>query len=346
MINYLVRVIKFIQLSSADLPMKMYSILWRNVFIYLASFLALLLAGTIGYVIIEGYSFFDAFYMTVITLASVGYGEVQPLHTAGRIFTIILIVSNLVILTYVVTKISAFLLDGGFQKIYKQYNMENKIAQLEGHVIICGGGQNGSEAILELKKSNLKFVVIDKERVNAADETEFFIHDDATHDDVLLKAGILKAKALLITLPSDAENILVVLAARELNPQLTIVCRASKDSSVKRLKTAGANNVIMPDKLGGVHMASLVVKPDVKEFIDVMSTYETHGNNITSLTPTKSQTLQVLNAWPNSGAVILGIKKPNGEYLINPSPQYIIATDDTIIVLGNTLQTSALKKII
>lgn len=326
--------------------MRLYRLLWSKLLVYLSLFFALLLIGTLGYMLIEKYSFLDAFYMTVITLASVGYAETQPLHTSGKVFTILLIISNLGILTFVLTKVSGFLFDGEFRKLYKQLKMENNIDDLEGHVIVCGCGQNGTEAIKELRNNEIEFVVIEKNDNPAPDEIPYYINDDATKDEVLLKAGIKTARAILITLPNDSENMFVVLTARELNPNISIICRASKDTSVKRLKAAGANNIIMPDKLGGVNMANMVLYPDVKEFIDVMSTYRNNGNKICEIIPTKTQTLQMLNAWQNCGATILGIKKENGEYIINPNPAYIIDLTDRIVIIGNAEQTSALKKII
>ncbi|MFN8296587.1 MAG: NAD-binding protein [Chitinophagales bacterium] len=326
--------------------MTIYRILWKNALVYLMLFVVLLVAGTIGYMSLEGFSFLEALYMTTITLASVGFSETKPLNNTGRIFTIILILANLGILTYVITKISRFLFDGEFIKLYKQLSMEKKIELLENHVIVCGCGQNGSEAIKELRKSHLQFVAIDKNEPAYISELSYFILDDATQDEVLLRAGIMKAKAILITLPNDAENMFVALTAKELNPAVTIISRASKDSSVRKLKAAGAHNVIMPDKLGGVHMASLVLFPDVKEFIDVMSTYQNNGNKITELTPTKLQTLHQLNAWQMCGATILGIKQQNGEYLVNPSGDYLIELSDRIIAIGKREQINSLKKII
>ncbi|MDB5228783.1 MAG: potassium channel protein [Bacteroidota bacterium] len=326
--------------------MKLYKLLWSKLLIYLLLFFALLFIGIIGYMLIEDYTFLDALYMTVITLASVGYAETSPLHTSGKIFTIMLIISNLGILTFVLAKVSGFLFDGEFRKLYKQLKMENNIDNLEGHVIVCGCGQNGREAIKELRKNDIEFVVIEKEENPVGDEILYYINDDATKDEVLLKAGIKNARAILITLPNDSENMFVVLTAKELNPRISIICRASKDTSVNRLKTAGANNIIMPDKLGGVSMANMVLYPDVKEFVDVMSTYQNNGNKISEIIPTKTQTLQMLNAWQNSGATILGIKTESGEYIINPNPAYIIDLTDRIIIIGNTDQTSELKKII
>lgn len=326
--------------------MTIYRILWRNALVYLMLFVVLLVAGTVGYMLLQDFSFLEALYMTTITLASVGFSETRPLNNTGRIFTIILILANLGILTYVVTKISRFLFDGEFIKLYKQLSMEKKIELLENHVIVCGCGQNGSEAIKELRKSHLQFVAIDKNEPSYISELSYFILDDATQDEVLLRAGIKKAKAILITLPNDAENMFVTLTAKELNPAVTIISRASKDSSVRKLKAAGAHNVIMPDKLGGVHMASLVLFPDVKEFIDVMSTYQNNGNKITELTPTKSQTLHQLNAWQMCGATVLGIKQQNGEYLVNPAGEYLIELTDRIIAIGKREQINSLKKII
>ena len=326
--------------------MTIYRILWRNALVYMLLFLVLLITGTLGYMLLQNFTFLEAFYMTTITLSSVGFAETKPLDTTGRIFTICLILANLGILTYVVAKISRFLFDGEFIKLYKQLSMENKIATLENHVIVCGCGQNGSEAIKELRKSNLQFVAIDKNEPVYRNELPYFILDDATQDEVLLKAGIQKAEAILITLPNDAENVFVVLTAKELNPTIKIISRASKDSSVKKLKSAGAQNVIMPDKLGGVHMASLVLFPDVKEFIDVMSTHQNNGNKIMELTPAKSQTLQQLNAWQLCGATILGVRQHNGEYIVNPLCDYTIQLSDRIITMGNEEQINGLKKII
>ena len=326
--------------------MNIYKILWHNALVYLMLFVVLLVVGTSGYIILQDFSFIDALYMTTITLASVGYAETKPLDNTGRIFTIVLILANLGILTYVITKISRFLFDGEFIQMIKQVKMENKIESLENHVIVCGCGMNGSEAVNELRKSNESYVVIDKKTPVFISDLPYIILDDATQDDVLLRAGIKKAKAILVTLPNDAENIFVVLTAKELNPQITIISRASKDSSVKKLKTAGAQNVIMPDKLGGVHMANLVLFPDVKEFIDVMSTYQNDGNTITELKPSKSQTLQELNSWQVCGATVLGIKQNNGEYVVNPACNYVIQLSDHIIAIGKDEQIKQLKKIV
>ncbi len=326
--------------------MNLYKVIWRELLRYMFLFFILMLSGTAGYMILQHYTFLDALYMTIITLASVGYSETKPLDDNGRIFTILLILANLAILTFVITKVSRFLFDGEFRKLFKQLSMQKKIDLLRNHVIVCGCGQNGLEAIKELKKTHIPFVAIDKNEKSPIAEFEYHLFDDATKDEVLLKAGIQHAKHILITTPSDADNMFVVLTAKELNPDITIISRAMKDSSVKKLKAAGADNVIMPDKLGGVHMANLVLFPDVKEFIDVMSTYQNNGCAISELIPLKSQSLQTINSWYVCGATILGIKQKSGEYIINPAPDYSIQLSDRIIAIGSKTQIEDLKKII
>lgn len=248
---------------------------FTKVYISLAVFAFILLSGMVGYMIIEDYRAIDAIYMTVITVATVGFSEVKPLSDAGRMFTVFLILANIGTFTYFITQISSYFLDGEFSRQYKLYNMHKKIENLTGHVIICGFGRNGREAAKTLYTNSRQFVVIEKAehgRDEAGLPVEFYLRGDATNDDIFMEAGIQKASAVITTLPEDADDLLVVLTARELNPTLKIISRASNDSTVRKLKTAGADNVIMPDKIGGVHMASLVISPDVKEFVDLMAT--------------------------------------------------------------------------
>ena len=254
-----------------------------KIYISIFAFILILVSGTLGYMLIEHYSLLDSLYMTVVTLSTVGYREVQPLTENGKVFTIFLIVVNLSTFTYFITQLSSYFLDGEFSDAYKFYNMKNSISELEGHIIICGFGRNGREAAKIFSNSNRNFVVVEKTESRKDDlpfEVKFYLADDATRDETLLQAGIEKASALITTLPTDADNLYVVLTARELNSKIKIISRASNDSSVKKLKTAGANNVIMPDKIGGAHMATLVLSPDVKEFVDLMATQSNAHFNI------------------------------------------------------------------
>jgi len=164
--------------------MSLYKLIWENVLIYLILFILLFSFGISGYIILEDYTFLESLYMTTITISTVGFGETKPLNDAGRIFTIILILSNFGILTFLITKVTKFLFDGEFIKLYKILSMESKIAKLKNHVIVCGCGQNGSEAIKELTKSNLEFVAIDKYEPINVSNFSYFINDDATQDEL------------------------------------------------------------------------------------------------------------------------------------------------------------------
>src|ERR1043165_9704414 len=225
-----------------------------KIYISIGAFFLIFLSGTVGYMIIEGYNFLDASYMTIVTLSTVGYREVEPLSEPGKVFTIFLILVNLTTFTYFITQLSAYFLDGEFTSTYKLYKMKKEIAELDGHIIICGFGRNGQEAAKILHHHKTEFVVIESHTPRRDDlpfEVNHFLAEDATRDETLLEAGIMKAKALVTTLPADADNLFVVLSACELNPKLKIISRASHDSSVRKLKTAGAGKVIMPDKIGG-----------------------------------------------------------------------------------------------
>ncbi len=309
----------------------------------------LMLVGTVGYMVIEQYNFLDALYMTVITVASVGFNEVQPLSDAGRIFTILLILVNLGLFTYFITLLSRYFFDLEFIKKYKQIKMENKIQQLQNHVIICGFGRNGKESAQVLHDNKIPFVVLEEKNELETDldfDVPYFMKGDATKDEVLLEAGINKAQALIITLPVDADNLFVVLTAKQLNPQLKIISRASQDSSIKKLKIAGVSNVIMPDKIGGAHMATLVMLPDVVELLSIMSTRSNAGFRVAELEALKSTTLETLDLWKQTNCTILGVKNADNNYTINPPSSYHLHAGESIIVMGSDEQVAAAKKLL
>ena len=309
----------------------------------------LMLLGILGYVIIEKYNFLEALYMTVITIASVGFSEVKPLSDAGRIFTIILILINLGLFTYFITLLSRYFFDLEFIKHYKMFKMENSIQQLQHHVIICGFGRNGKESAQVLHDNNIPFVVLEEKNELDSDlpfAVKYFMKGDATKDEVLLEAGINNARAVIITLPVDADNLFVVLTAKQLNPNVTIISRASQDSSIKKLKIAGANNVIMPDKIGGAHMATLVMLPDVVELLSMMSTKNNKTFRVAELKAQKSISLAQLDLWKNTSCTILGIKDEDNNYTINPAPDYFINPGQSIIVMGSDDQIENAKKMV
>lgn len=316
----------------------------------------LILAGTLGYIFIENYRLLDAFYMTVITVATVGYGEVQPLSDAGRIFTSFLIITSFGTFAYAVSSITRFVVDGEFNNLFKIQKLNNAVEKLSDHIIICGYGRNGRQAAQVLKKHNKRFVVIEKDATITDALTHKFqdlvLPGDSTQDETLLKAGILKAKVLITTLPVDADNMFIVLTARNLNPKLTIISRASDDGSDIKIKIAGADNVIMPDRVGGAHMASLVMKPDVMEFIDYVTAQGGDNNNLEEISfdnipeHLRNKTLKDLEIRNRSGANIIGFKTANGEYIINPSADTQIIPKAKIFVLGTPDQIKKLKEIL
>ncbi len=294
--------------------------------------------------------------MTVITVATVGYGEVAPLSHAGKLFTAFLIITSFGTFAYAVSSITKFVIDGEFNEFFKNRKLNATIDKISDHVIICGYGRNGRQAAQVLKKHNKRFVVIENSATLTATLnhkfSELVVTGDSTQDEVLIKAGILRARAIITTLPVDADNLFIVLSARNLNKNLTIISRASEDNSDTKLKIAGADNVIMPDKVGGAHMASLVMKPDVMEFIDHITAEGGDNISLEEISfdripdELKNKTLKDLEIRNRSGANIIGYKTAKGEYIINPSADTLVIPDSKLFVLGTPEQIAALKKIL
>jgi voltage-gated potassium channel len=292
--------------------------------------------------------------MTVITIATVGYREVNDLDAAGKIFTSFLIIISIGTFAYAISVITRYVIEGEFQTYFRHYQVNKEIQKLKDHVIVCGFGRNGRQACEQLRSGNEKFVAIESnpKMITSMQEDEniLFIEGDATKDEVLLEAGLERAKALITALPSDAANVFVVLTARDRNPRLKIISRASDDASEHKLKRAGANNVIMPDKIGGTHMAALVTKPDVLEFID----HITGRINIrleeilySSLPESmRDKSIRELEIRNKTGANIIGFKTADGEYIINPMPDTVMMPDAKLFVLGTQEQVSKFKQIL
>lgn len=317
----------------------------------------IILVGVEGYVWLEDYTVSEAFYMTIITISTVGYQEVRPLSGAGRIFTSILIITSFGTFAYAISAITSYVIGGFYRNYFKAYKVGKEIERLSDHVIVCGYGRVGEKVASELRDHEQPFVVLEKneDRYHRVLESSkwMVIKGDATRDENLIKAGVKEAKALITTLPDDAENLYVVLSARELNRNLTIISRASQSSSVKKLKIAGANNVIMPDIVGGVHMASLVVTPDVLEFLDHISIQGSGDMNLEEVSFTdlpddfKYQTLGDLQAHNRIGVNIIGFKlRSEGDYVINPGPETRLVPNSKLFVLGNPHQIELLNRLL
>jgi voltage-gated potassium channel len=314
----------------------------------LVLFFVLLLISTAGYMIIENYTFFEALYMTVITVGTVGYMEVHPLSVAGRVFTIFIILINIGAFTFFVTYLTRYLLDGEFIRTYKQMKMDNAIQQLRNHVIVCGFGRNGTECAQVLHNNNIPFVVLEEKNALPDDlpfTIAYFMKGDATKDETLKEAGIDHARAIIATMPIDADNLFTVLTARQLNPNITIISRASHDSSVSKLKIAGANNVIMPDKIGGAQMATLVLNPDVQEMISLMASRNNKQFKLVEMVATRKVSLGELSLWNNTECTLLAVKNGN-EYILNPGPSFIISGGERLILMGSEEQIEKAKQLL
>lgn len=310
--------------------------------------------GISGFMIFEDFTLLEAIYMTVITISTVGYGEVHQLSASGQIFTTILIISSLGVLAYVVSIIATQLFEGQLHLILNGYQNKSRLKKMENHVIICGFGRNGQQAVVELKAHKRKFVVIDtnkNELIQHLDKKHSFIEGDATQDEILEQANISKASALITTLPSDADNLFVVLSARSLNSTLKIISRASSISSEKKLKIAGVNNIVMPEKVGGTHMAYLVVRPDIIEFMEHLSVQGDSPMNLEEIVCDQlpkeaiNKSIDEIGVRRKTGANIIGYKTPKGEYIINPSPSTKVMPHSKIFVLGTKDQIAQMKEI-
>jgi voltage-gated potassium channel len=279
--------------------------------------------------------------MTVITVGTVGFGEIHPLSDAGKIFTIFLIIASLGLVAYYITLVTRLLLDGEWRKQYRMYLQAKKQDDMKNHVIVCGYGRNGRRACEVLKQNSIPFIIIEQRSEHLADadrEKELIIAGDATKDEVLMEAGVQRARALITALPNDSDNLFVVLTARQMNPEMIIISRASDNHTINKLKIAGASNVIMPDKLGGAHMASLVIIPDVHEFFSMLTTQFNDDFKVLEIAVLAAANLGELNLWQKTGCTVLGVKQADNNYVKNPGPGYLLMMGERLIVMGNKAQ--------
>jgi voltage-gated potassium channel len=308
--------------------------------------------GVIGFMLVSRDTFIDALYMTVITLSTVGFGLIHPLTIPEKIFTIFLIFLSVSLYGYILKVISENIANGNFFEELKQKKMQKKINSLKGHTIVCGYGRNGKQALIKLKKFNQNIVVIEQNSdlgILLENEGIMIVLGDATEDEILDKAGIENAKSLIVALPSDADNLFVVLSARQMNKEMTIISRASEESSYKKLKIAGADNVIMPDKLGGDHMASLVVTPDIIEFVDGLSLDGEYTANLQEIfvddLPNAyiSKSILDLDLRKKTGCSVIGFKTADNDYIVNPEVDTKLVSGSKLILLGRPEQIDKLQ---
>jgi voltage-gated potassium channel len=327
---------------------------FKRLFFLTSLIVLVIVAGTTGFMFIEGYTFLEALYMTVITVSTIGYSEVHHLSDAGRVFNIFLIGASLTTTAFAITILTRYVVDGEINLYFKNRRMNAAISNLENHVILCGYGRNGKQAAETLCQHKVEFVVIDinTDRIEQdilRGRKLLYVKGDAREDETLIRAGIKTAKALITALPADADNVFIVLTARTVNNKIHIISRASHATSAPKLKKAGANNVILPDKIGGTHMATLVTKPDVIEFIDYLSgegvdsihleavSYDVLPGNL------KDKSLKEIMEWRKTGVNCLGVKNAEGKFVINPPAEICITNGMKVIVLGTKDQIRQMK---
>ena len=333
----------------------------RYIYVSFIALFFVITTGILGYIFIEGYSFIEAFYMTMITISTVGYGEVRQLSQEGMIFTSVLIIISFGTFAYFISSTTKFVMGGELNEYIKTRKMEKALKNLKNHVIVCGFGRNGRQATLDLLLDNEKVLVIENDINIFLDETNEdvllnnnFIHitGDAVHEDVLVKSKIEDAKALITTLPSDADNLFIVLTAREFNDDLLIISRASEEHSDTKLRRAGATNIIMPDKVGGTRMAKLVSQPDVVEFIESILIKSGIDVNLEEIKCSDldscliNHSIEELNIRQVSGANLIGLKTVDNKLIYNPPPDTILGKNDKLFVIGTPEQVKKLKNVL
>ncbi|NUQ23229.1 MAG: potassium channel protein [Saprospiraceae bacterium] len=314
-----------------------------------------LVIGMLGYVLLENYKILDALYMTVITVATVGFTEVQPLSETGRFFTSIYILVNIGIFAYILAVFSYYIIQGEIFKTMHANLINSKVDKLNNHIILCGFGRFGQEVASQLTAQKMPFVVIEHdaskiELIQQIDPNMLYVYDDATHDEALIKAGLERARAVISALPADSDNVFIVLTARQINPTVRIISRVAELKSQKKLIKAGADHAVMPEQLGGFYMATLITKPSAVEFFYFITNeyesdigFEEIGFNDL---PAAMQSLSIgeMRIRERTGANVIGFKDPAGRYKVNPTPDVRLSPGASFIILGNHEQLEKLSE--
>ena len=327
----------------------------KKILVFAALIIAITLIGVFGYYFIESLSFIDALYMTVITISTVGFGEVRTLSNPGKIFTIVLIIGGIATITTGVSMIFTAILEGTFRETLRRHRMEKRLEKIQDHFIICGFGQVGHDVIDEFIRTHVAFVVIEKTKEQLSSLQEempdlLYVVGDATEDEILKKAGIERAKGIIAVLGSDTDNLYICLSARALNPNLRIVARVVESESAAKLRKAGADYVFSPEKIGGVRLAAAALRPAVTSFLDTILRGEYYDLMldevvVSSHSPFVDKTLQETSISKDIGIIIPAIKSHEQEKLVfNPGPKTKIFAGDVLIVFGTPEQIRQLSK--
>ncbi|MCX6143620.1 MAG: potassium channel protein [Ignavibacteriales bacterium] len=313
---------------------------------------SILLVGVAGYHFIEGWSLFDALYMTVITLATVGYGETHPLSTTGRVFTMFLILGGMGMILYGVSRITSFVVEGEMSGILRRRRMNRTISHMSNHYIVCGWGNTGYYAVEELHRTRRPYVVVenDPSRIEQLVAGEMmYIEGDATSDATLIAAGIQRAAGLISSLPTDRDNMFVVITARGLNPTFKIVSKIEDISSRDKFLRGGANIVISSDFIGGLRMVSELVRPGATSFLDSMlrdnSALRVEDVKVGLHSKYVKKPVGSCDVFAKSGVLLVSMKRAD-EFHFNPPPATILESGDTLVVIGNPEQLQSVRGVL
>ncbi|MEP2669613.1 MAG: potassium channel protein [Cyclobacteriaceae bacterium] len=301
--------------------------------------------GTFTFSLLEDYSLLDAFYMTMLMVSTVGFREVSPLSDSGKLFASFYMMFNLGIYAYIVSVISRYIFEGEFRKLFATFISNKKNRKLKNHVIVIGYGRTGARACDELTKSDQQFVLIenDPDVLQYLPEVPRFhvVKEDATREEVLMKARVEQAKSLIVTLPNDADNMIICITAKGINPNINIIARASEESAEKKLYRAGANKVVKPFAIGGIHMAHLITQPYVIEFLEILTGIKEQDLQLEEYMfnelkeEFKNKTIKELDIRQNTGATVIGVKDPEKGFIFDPNSETPIKKGDILIVLGS-----------
>jgi len=315
----------------------------------IAAIAALVFIGTTGYMLIEGWDFSDAIYMTIITLGTVGYREMGPLSAAGRAFTCFLIVGGVGLIFYVLTAIVGHLIEQGNQGVFRRRRMESQIGKIKDHFIICGYGRVGREVAADFSRAGVSFVVLDPDEATAEDARQagfLCLTGSASADEKLRESNIEQARSLIAVTGSDAENIFITLTAKELNPEISIVARACSANAVPKLKRAGADKVVMPLRIGGRHIAMQAMRPLVIDFVDTLFGSPASPLELEEIAVAEDSRLSGKSVGEGerlAGLTILTARKRDGRLLPKPALDTLIEPGDQLVVMGRREQLEKLE---
>lgn len=304
----------------------------------------MILIGVVGFHIIEGWPFLDCLYMTVITIFTVGFKEVRELSPSGQIFTIFIILGGVGTAIYAFTKIAEIVFEGGINTFWRRRKMEKRLQNLKDHYILCGHGRTGKTVRERLEEESLPFVVVDNNEENLKELEQkancLFIKGDATQEEVLIQAGIKEARALAALLPTDADNLYLVLTVKLLNPSLFVLAKATDEEGEKKILQIGANKVVSPYKWSGLKIAQGLIRPTVVDFMDLIVRRRELSLYMEEFTVRKESRIQNRSLLEcdlrrKANVIVVAIKKPGEDIVFNPSPEITIEAGDTLLVLGD-----------